>query len=82
MATQQTSLQETLQAVRQRAPWVQPNSGFMHQLALFADMGYVVDPSHGPYQGMLLNQQRQLATLNARPLPKHCQVIIFKLHIV
>ena len=74
MVTEHMTPEAALQAVRQQAPWVDPNPGFMHQLTLFAEMSHTLDPSHGPYQAMLLSQQRQLATLNTRPLPKHCKV--------
>ena len=74
MVTENLTTETALQAVRQQAPWVDPNPGFIHQLALFADMGHILEPSYGPYQAMLLSQERQLATLNTRPLPKHCKV--------
>lgn len=74
MVTEHMTPDEALQSLQQRAPWVQPNPGFMHQLALFAVMGHKVDPSYGPYRAMLLTQQRLLATLNTRPLPKHGKV--------
>lgn len=74
MVTEQMTADEALRSLQQKAPWVCPNPGFMHQLALFADMGHKVDPSYGPYQAMLLTQQRLLATLNTRPLPKYAKV--------
>ncbi|DBA66457.1 TPA: hypothetical protein ACH3X2_002433 [Trebouxia sp. C0005] len=70
MKTEQLTPEEALEAVRQHAPWVDPNPGFKHQLALFAAMGHKLDPEYAPYRAMLLAQQRQLATLNTRPLPK------------
>ncbi|DBB13555.1 TPA: hypothetical protein ACH3X3_000589 [Trebouxia sp. C0006] len=70
MKTEQLTPEEALKAVRQHAPWVDPNPGFKHQLALFAAMGHKLDPDYEPYRAMLLAQQRQLATLNTRPLPK------------
>ncbi|DBA92810.1 TPA: dual specificity phosphatase 12, variant 2 [Trebouxia sp. C0004] len=70
METEQLTPEEALQAVRQHAPWVDPNPGFKHQLTLFAAMGHKLDPEYEPYRAMLLAQQRQLATLNTRPLPK------------
>ena len=74
MVTEQMTADEALKSVQQKAPWVCPNPGFMHQLALFAGMGHKVDPSYRPYQAMLLTQQRVLVTLNTRPLPKHSRV--------
>ena len=74
MVTEQMTAHEAMRALQRKAPWVCPNPGFMHQLDLFADMGHKVDPSYGPYQAMLLNQQRLLATLNTRPLPKYGKV--------
>ncbi len=74
MVTEHLNSDEALQAVREKAPWADPNPGFKHQLALFAAMGHKLDPSYEPYKAMLLSQQRQLATLNTRPLPKHCKV--------
>ena len=74
MVTEQMTPGDALKSLQQKAPWVSPNPGFMHQLALFADMGCKVDPSYGPYQAMLLTQQRLLATLNTRPLPRHSKV--------
>ena len=74
MVTEQMSAEQALKSLQREAPWVHPNPGFMHQLALYHDMGLKADPSYGPYQAMMLNQRRQLATLNTRPLPRHCQV--------
>ena len=74
MVTEHLTPQEALMAVRQKAPWVDPNKGFKHQLDLFAAMGHTLDPGYEPYQAMLLSQQRQLATLNTRPLPKQLKV--------
>ncbi|KAL3148458.1 hypothetical protein ABBQ38_013905 [Trebouxia sp. C0009 RCD-2024] len=73
MVTEQMTADEAMKSLRQTAPWVHPNPGFMHQLALFHDMGLRVDPSYGPYRTMMLSQRRQLATLNTRPLRKHVQ---------
>ncbi len=75
MKTEQLTPEEALKAVRQHAPWVDPNPGFKHQLALFAAMGHKLDPDYEPYRAMLLAQQRQLATLNTRPLPKQSKVL-------
>lgn len=74
MVTEQMTANEALESLRQKAPWVHPNPGFLHQLALFHDMNLRVDPSYGPYQTMMLSQRRQLATLNTRPLRKYVQV--------
>ena len=65
---------EALRAVQLKAPWAEPNPCFWHQLKLFAAMGHKLDPDCKPYKALVLAQQRQLATLNSRPLPKHCQV--------
>jgi len=75
MKTEQLTPEEALKAVRQHAPWVDPNPGFKHQLTLFASMGHKLDPDYEPYRAMLLAQQRQLATLNTRPLPKQSKVV-------
>ena len=75
MKTEQLTPEEALTAVRQHAPWVDPNPGFKHQLTLFASMGHKLDPDYEPYRAMLLAQQRQLATLNTRPLPKESKVV-------
>lgn len=74
MITEHMTSQEALRAVRQKAPWADPNPGFKHQLDLFAAMGHKLDAGYEPYQAMLLSQQRQLATLNTRPLPKQLEV--------
>ncbi len=75
MKTEQLTPDEALEALRQHAPWVDPNPGFRHQLTLFAAMGHKLDPDYEPYRAMLLAQQRQLATLNTRPLPKQSKVV-------
>ncbi len=75
MKTEQLTPEEALKAVRHHAPWVDPNPGFKHQLTLFAAMGHKLDPDYEPYRAMLLAQQRQLATLNTRPLPKQSKVL-------
>lgn len=68
---------EALRAVQLKAPWAEPNPCFWHQLKLFAAMGHKLDPDCEPYKALVLAQQRQLATLNSRPLPKHCQVSLY-----
>ena len=75
MKTEHLTPEEALEAVRQHAPWVDPNPGFKHQLILFAGMGHKLDPDYEPYRALLLAQQRQLATLNTRPLPKQSKVV-------
>lgn len=59
MVTEQMTADEALRSLRQEAPWVHPNSGFMHQLALFYDMGLKVDSTYEPYQAMMLSQRLQ-----------------------
>ena len=68
MANEHLSLHAALDSAKQTAPWISPNPGFMHQLALFADMGCKLDPHYPPYTALLLGQRRQMAPLNARPL--------------
>ena len=75
MATENLSVDMALHSVKQIAPWICPNPGFMHQLALFAEMQHSLKPDYPPYRTMLLSQRRQMATLNARPLPKTLMVL-------
>ena len=74
MATENLTPSQALRGVQETAPWVAPNPGFWRQLELFKAMGYKVDDTFEPYRALLRMQQRQLAALNTRPLPKLCQV--------
>lgn len=74
MASEGLSVGRALESLKQVAPWVCPNPGFMHQLALFADMGCSLKPDYPPYRALLFSQRRQMVTLNARPLPKMFKV--------
>ena len=75
MTTENLSVDMALQRVKQVAPWICPNPGFMHQLTLFAEMDHGLKPDYPPYRALLLSQRRQMATLNARPLPKMLKVL-------
>lgn len=46
MATQKLRWKEAIAVIKRTRPFVNPNPGFIAQLKLFQNMGYVFDPNH------------------------------------
>ncbi|KAI8387294.1 protein-tyrosine phosphatase-like protein [Blakeslea trispora] len=49
MATQKLRWKEAIAVIKRTRPFVNPNPGFIAQLKLFQNMGYVFDPNHPAY---------------------------------
>ncbi|DBA89125.1 hypothetical protein WJX77_003176 [Trebouxia sp. C0004] len=58
MTTERTSMESALASVRHVYPYASPNEGFLQQLQLWQEMGYVFKPDHPGYN---LVTMRQLA---------------------
>lgn len=56
MAVEKTGLDSALASIRHTYPQASPNEGFLHQLQLWHEMGYVFNPAHPGYTIVMMRQ--------------------------